>query len=98
MDDLRETRAMDSALATSEGEAGLLNHPDATSRLLWAEVLVARRKTDDALARNSCICPPADKGHAYGKITMGCPVHAVPVDNALFNLPGDPHQDGGGDE
>ncbi|MDR7035228.1 hypothetical protein [Mesorhizobium sp. BE184] len=34
-----------------------------------------------------CTCPPADKGHAYGKITPGCPVHAVPVDNALFNLP-----------
>ena len=39
--------------------------------------------------RPVCICPPADKGHAYGKITPGCPVHAVPVDGALFNLPGD---------
>lgn len=51
-----------------------------------------------AADKAACICPPADKGHAYGKITPGCPVHAVPVDAALFNLPGSPLPDGGGDE
>lgn len=30
--------------------------------------------------RPFCTCEP-------GKITMGCPVHAQPVDGALFNLP-----------
>ena len=34
-----------------------------------------------------CTCPPPDKGKAFGKITPGCPIHAQPVDAALFNLP-----------
>jgi hypothetical protein len=44
--DLREARAMDSAMAADEGEASLLSHPDALSRYLWACVLVARRRRE----------------------------------------------------
>jgi len=45
------------------------------------------RAAADAADRASCTCPPPDKGHAFGKITTGCPIHAQPVDGALLNLP-----------
>jgi hypothetical protein len=44
---------MDSALASTESEAALLDHADTNSRYLWAKVLVARRRCDEAEAKRA---------------------------------------------